>query len=113
MRNSLATELLFALSRPGRRAARFPDCDVPLQPLDELVPSQHLATADREKRPTLPELTEADVIRHFHNLSTLNMSVDTHFYPLGSCTMKYNPKRHERMSRLPGLARPTPLPEDL
>ncbi|MBQ18478.1 MAG: glycine dehydrogenase (aminomethyl-transferring) [Planctomycetaceae bacterium] len=103
MRNSLATELLFALSRPGRRAARFPDCDVPLQPLDELVPSQHLATADREKRPTLPELTEADVIRHFHNLSTLNMSVDTHFYPLGSCTMKYNPKRHERLAGLPGL----------
>jgi glycine dehydrogenase subunit 2 len=51
----------------------------------------------------LPELAEPDVIRHFVNLSTLNMSVDTHFYPLGSCTMKYNPKRHERLSRLPGL----------
>ena len=52
---------------------------------------------------SLPELTESDVIRHFLNLSTLNMSVDTHFYPLGSCTMKYNPKRHERMARLPGM----------
>ena len=46
---------------------------------------------------------EPDVVRHFVNLSTLNMSVDTHFYPLGSCTMKYNPKRHERLSRLPGI----------
>ena len=53
--------------------------------------------------PDLPELTEPDVIRHFVNLSTLNMSVDTHFYPLGSCTMKYNPKRHERLAGLPGL----------
>jgi glycine dehydrogenase subunit 2 len=48
-------------------------------------------------------LTESDVIRHYINLSTLNMSVDTHFYPLGSCTMKYNPKRHERLAALPGL----------
>jgi glycine dehydrogenase subunit 2 len=53
--------------------------------------------------PALPELAEPDIVRHFVNLSTLNMSVDTHFYPLGSCTMKYNPKRHERLSRLPGI----------
>lgn len=54
--------------------------------------------------PALPEVTEPDVIRHFVNLSTLNMSVDTHFYPLGSCTMKYNPKRHERLAGLDGIA---------
>ena len=54
--------------------------------------------------PPLPELAEPDVVRHFTNLSTLNMSVDTHFYPLGSCTMKYNPKRNERLAALPGMA---------
>jgi glycine dehydrogenase subunit 2 len=52
----------------------------------------------------LPELTEPDLVRHFANLSTLNMSVDTHFYPLGSCTMKYNPKRNERLAALPGFS---------
>jgi len=99
MQNQLATQLLFELSSPGRRAARFPECDVPEQPLDELLPGDQLA----DSPPPLPELAEPDVIRHYVNLSTLNMSVDTHFYPLGSCTMKYNPKRHERLSRLPGL----------
>lgn len=78
----------------------FPESDVPQRPLDELLPAAHRADAP----PPLPELAEPDVIRHYVNLSTLNMSVDTHFYPLGSCTMKYNPKRHERLSRLPGLA---------
>ena len=77
----------------------YPACDVPARPLAELLPAQHLA----QQSPDLPELTEPDVIRHFTNLSTLNMSVDTHFYPLGSCTMKYNPKRHERLASLPGL----------
>ena len=52
----------------------------------------------------LPELSEPDVVRHFVNLSTRNFSVDTHFYPLGSCTMKYNPKRNERLASLPGMA---------
>ncbi len=99
MRNRLATELIFELSETGRRAAIFPESDVPDRPLNELLPADHLA-ADACQ---LPELTEPDVIRHFDNLSTFNMSVDTHFYPLGSCTMKYNPKRHERMAALPGL----------
>ncbi len=56
-----------------------------------------------EGPPPLPELSEPDVVRHFTNLSTRNMAVDTHFYPLGSCTMKYNPKRNERLASLPGL----------
>ena len=100
MRNTHATELLFDLSQPGRRAARFPSSDVPDQPLGDMIPDA-FRRANRDH--SLPELTESDVIRHFLNLSTLNMSVDTHFYPLGSCTMKYNPKRHERMARLPGM----------
>ncbi|MBT6154988.1 MAG: aminomethyl-transferring glycine dehydrogenase subunit GcvPB [Planctomycetaceae bacterium] len=99
MRNKLATQPLFKLSVPGRRGAVFPDSDVPQRPLDELLPAEQLATSP----PELPELTEPDVIRHFVNLSTLNMSVDANFYPLGSCTMKYNPKRHERLAGLTGL----------
>jgi glycine dehydrogenase subunit 2 len=100
MRNVRSTQLLFELSSPGRRAARTPECDVPLVPLAELVPPDALADAP----PPLPEVAEPELVRHFVNLSTLNMSVDTHFYPLGSCTMKYNPKRNERLAGLPGLA---------
>ncbi|QDU38678.1 putative glycine dehydrogenase (decarboxylating) subunit 2 [Maioricimonas rarisocia] len=99
MKNELATKLLFELSVPGRRATQWPDSDVPEQSLDELIPSQFRA----ESAPSMPELTESDVVRHFVNLSTKNFSVDTHFYPLGSCTMKYNPKRHERLAALDGL----------
>ena len=100
MRNRQATELLFELSQPGRRGARLPQCDVPLRPLDELIPAETIAA----EPPDLPELAEPDVVRHFTNLSTLNMSVDTHFYPLGSCTMKYNSKRNERIASFPGFA---------
>ena len=99
MRNRQATWLLSELSRSGRRGAEFPASDVPEWPLEDLLPASAMADA----APRLPELAEPDVVRHFVNLSTLNMSVDTHFYPLGSCTMKYNPKRHERLSNLPGI----------
>ena len=99
MRNTRATQLLFELSKPGRRAMVMPAIDVPEVPLDELIPADALA----HDLPPLPELAEPDVVRHFTNLSTQNMSVDTHFYPLGSCTMKYNPKRNERLASLPGM----------
>ena len=99
MRNKQATELLFEQSRPGRRAVRLPGCDVPERPLEELLPAEALASAP----PPLPELTEPELVRHFANLSAQNMSVDTHFYPLGSCTMKYNPKRNERLAGMPGF----------
>lgn len=99
MRNPRATQLLFELSKPRRRAGRMPECDVPSLPAVELLPEDALA----DEPPPLPELAEPDVIRHFVNLSTQNMSVDTHTYPLGSCTMKYNPKRNERAASLPGL----------
>lgn len=100
MRNTRATQPLFELSRAGRRAALLPECDVPAPRSAELLPVEALASAP----PALPELAEPDVVRHFTNLSTLNMSVDTHFYPLGSCTMKYNPKRNERLASLPGIS---------
>lgn len=100
MRNTRATQSLFTLSKPGRRAALLPRCDVPEAPLDSLLPASAIA----EQAPPLAELAEPDVVRHFTNLSTLNMSVDTHFYPLGSCTMKYNSKRNERLVALSGMA---------
>ena len=99
MRNVQATRPLFELSSPGRRAAIFPKCDVPAAPLAELLGQDNVAP----QPPGLPELSEPDVVRHFVNLSTQNMCVDTHFYPLGSCTMKYNPKRHERLAGLAGI----------
>ncbi|MGA2033298.1 MAG: aminomethyl-transferring glycine dehydrogenase subunit GcvPB [Thermoguttaceae bacterium] len=99
MRNSRDRDLLFELSKPGCRASRLPPCDVPPQPLEQLLPPGAIAA----EPPPLPELAEPEIVRHFANLSTLNMSVDTHFYPLGSCTMKYNPKRNERLAGLPGL----------
>ena len=87
----------------------MPACDVPVRPLEDLLPQEWLASTP----PALPELSEPDVVRHFTNLSTGNMSVDTHFYPLGSCTMKYNPKRNERLASLPGIADLHPYqPED-
>jgi glycine dehydrogenase subunit 2 len=108
MLNHQSTDLLFELSRPGRRAHRLPACDVPVAPAEELLPPAALAA----EPPPLPEVGEIDLVRHFVNLSARNMSVDTHFYPLGSCTMKYNPKRHERLAALPGLADLHPLQRD-
>ena len=103
-----STGLLFELSRPGRRCHLLPDCDVPAPAADELLPRDSLA----ESPPPLPEVGEIDLVRHFVNLSTKNMAIDTNFYPLGSCTMKYNPKRHERLSALPGIANLHPLQSD-
>ncbi|MEL6106008.1 MAG: aminomethyl-transferring glycine dehydrogenase subunit GcvPB, partial [Planctomycetota bacterium] len=108
MRNQQATKLLFEMSRSGRRAHRLPELPRDLDSAQALLPADQLADAP----PALPELAEPDVIRHFVNLSTMNMSVDTHFYPLGSCTMKYNPKRNERLASLPGLVDVHPLQED-
>ncbi len=93
------------LSRPGRRASGFATLDVP----EAGVPGD-LA---REGRPGLPEVAERDIVRHFTRLSQMNYGVDTGFYPLGSCTMKYNPKVAEATAALPGFARLHPhQPED-
>lgn len=108
MEKNQSTGLLFEISRPGRRAHFLPECDVPGPSANELLPAQY-RTAEP---PPLPEVGEIDLVRHFVNLSTQNMSIDTNFYPLGSCTMKYNPKRHERMAALPGMANIHPLQVD-
>src|SRR3954468_1054460 len=108
LESNQSTELLFEISHPGRRAHRLPPCDVPERPVTSLLPAAALADAP----PPLPEVGEIDLVRHYVNLSKRNMSIDTHFYPLGSCTMKYNPKRHERLAALPGMAQLHPLQDD-
>lgn len=90
--------LVFERSRPGRTAYRLPDLDVPVESVDDL------GVYARKQPARLPELSEVDVVRHYTALSTRNHGVDSGFYPLGSCTMKYNPKRNERAARLPGFA---------
>jgi glycine dehydrogenase subunit 2 len=91
---------IYELSQPGRIGVTFPNPDVPVTDLPE-----------RFKRHTLnlPELSELDVIRHFTNLSKMNYAIDSGFYPLGSCTMKYNPKISEEAARIPGLANTHPF----
>jgi glycine dehydrogenase subunit 2 len=97
--------LIFEMSRSGRKAYSLPSCDVPQQSLDEMVPQQCLRGEDAR----LPEVSEVDVIRHFTHLSQLNHGVDSGFYPLGSCTMKYNPKINEDMAGLEGFTQVHPL----
>ena len=91
--------LIFELSASGRNALSLPSCDVPEVPVEMLIPVELLTQLE----PQLPEVSEVDVVRHFTRLSTLNYGLDTGFYPLGSCTMKYNPKVNERLARLPGF----------
>lgn len=97
--------LIFELSRPGRRAIDLPACDVPEKPLDSLLPK----TALRQKAPTLPEVSQPDLMRHYTALSQRTFGVDSGFYPLGSCTMKYNPKVNEDICRYPGFSQIHPL----
>ncbi|MBI4241818.1 MAG: aminomethyl-transferring glycine dehydrogenase subunit GcvPB, partial [Candidatus Rokubacteria bacterium] len=98
-------KLIFELSAPGRVGYSLPEADVPNADPAALLPARHL----RASPPALPEVSEFDVIRHYTRLSQLNYAVDTHFYPLGSCTMKYNPRLNEDMARLPGFAGLHPL----
>ncbi|MGI6558922.1 MAG: aminomethyl-transferring glycine dehydrogenase subunit GcvPB [Limnochordia bacterium] len=93
--------LLFEMGSPGRAGYRVPECDVPKKPLEELFGADAL----RKEPLPLPELSELEVVRHFVQLSRLNHGVDVGFYPLGSCTMKYNPKINEDAANLPGFAR--------
>jgi glycine dehydrogenase subunit 2 len=96
---------LFELSRPGRGGGKVPH--PPADALDRIPAEQR-----RERPPGLPELNEPEVVRHYVNLSQLNFAVDTGFYPLGSCTMKWNPKVNEWAARLPGFAALHPFAPD-
>ncbi len=96
---------IYERSKPGRRAFVPPALDVPERPLAELLPDE----LRRAEAPHLPEVSEPEIVRHYNRLSKRNFDLDTGFYPLGSCTMKHNPKLHERVAALPGHAKLHPL----
>ncbi len=96
---------IFERSQPGRRAFVAPELDVPERPLDDLLPER----LRRSEPARLPEVAEPEIVRHYNRLSKRNFDLDTGFYPLGSCTMKHNPKLHERVAALPGNAKLHPL----
>ncbi len=98
-------QLIFELSRSGRKGYRLSPFDIDERPADELVPSKFL----RKEPAELPEMPESEVVRHFIRLSNLNYHVDKNMYPLGSCTMKYNPKINDYTCDLPGFASMHPL----
>ncbi|MGH2834643.1 MAG: aminomethyl-transferring glycine dehydrogenase subunit GcvPB [Solirubrobacteraceae bacterium] len=100
-----AAVTIFQRGAPGRRAFQCPPLDVPETPLDELLP----ARMRRAEPARLPELSEPEIVRHYVRLSKRNFDLDSGFYPLGSCTMKHNPRLHERVAALPGHARLHPL----
>lgn len=93
--------LIFEISKPGREAYSLPKLDIPEMDIESLLPGEFL----REEEIDLPEVSEVDVIRHFTLLSNKNYGVDSGFYPLGSCTMKYNPKINEDMAGIKGFSR--------
>src|SRR6185503_17074547 len=97
--------LIFEVSSPGRAAYSLAEVDVPLQTALDAIPAKYRRSAPA----ALPEVSELDVVRHYSRLSQMNYGVDTHFYPLGSCTMKYNPRINEDMARLSGFGRLHPL----
>lgn len=93
-------DLIFQKSKPGRKGASLPELDIPKK---EILPKELL-----RQEINLPEVSEVDIVRHYTALSRRNHGVDNGFYPLGSCTMKYNPKINEDMARLPGLTNAHP-----
>jgi glycine dehydrogenase subunit 2 len=98
---------IYERSVEGRRAAVLPEASVPEKPLDELIPAKLL----RERPAELPEISEPEIVRHYNRISRRNFDLDTGFYPLGSCTMKHNPRLNERVAALPGHARLHPAQE--
>lgn len=100
--------LIFEISKPGRVGYSLPEMDIPEADLNELVPEGYL----REEEPLLPQVSELDIMRHYTALSKRNHGVDSGFYPLGSCTMKYNPKINENVARFAGFAHVHPLQDE-
>ena len=104
---SLSRRLLIEQGGEGHRGPSLPACDVPVRPLSELLPGARLRT-----ELDLPQVSEPEVVRHFIELSTLNHHIDKGLYPLGSCTMKHNPKINDEIAALPGFALAHPLGPD-
>lgn len=99
---------LFEISRPGRQGYSLPPMEVPEVSPGQVIPKNLL----RQTLAALPEVSEFDVVRHFTRLSQWNYSIDTVFYPLGSCTMKYNPRINEEVARFAGFAQTHPYQEE-
>jgi glycine dehydrogenase subunit 2 len=100
--------LIFELSKPGRIGYSLPELEVEELSLHDLIPNDYIRSEEAE----LPEVSELDIMRHYTALSNRNHGVDSGFYPLGSCTMKYNPKINENVARIAGLAHVHPLQEE-
>ncbi len=100
--------LLFEISRPGRIGVNLPACDVEPAAVELAIPK----VMRRSELPELPEISEVEAVRHYTGLSRRNYGVDNGFYPLGSCTMKYNPKVNEDVANLPGFKHLHPLQYD-
>src|ERR1700709_2349713 len=94
-------QTVYERSQPSRRAAVLPDAGVPERPLEELIPAKLL----RAEPPRLPEIAEPEIVRPYNRISRRKLALDAGFYPLGSCTMKHNPRLNERVAALPGHAR--------
>jgi len=105
---NLNERLLFEISSPGRHAYDLPPIDIPTRSIEEILGKEQI----RERIEGMPELSEVEVIRHFTRLSTWNYNIDLGFYPLGSCTMKHNPKINELVARLPGFVNAHPCMPD-
>ncbi|MGA9364742.1 MAG: aminomethyl-transferring glycine dehydrogenase subunit GcvPB [Bacteroidota bacterium] len=105
----MSEPLIFEISKAGRKGFTLPKCDVPEKKVEEFIPPKYL----RKEPAKLPEVSENEVVRHFVRMSSMNFHIDKGMYPLGSCTMKYNPKINEVTSALPGFQRIHPLqPEE-
>lgn len=101
--------LIFELGAEGRIGFSLPDLEVPSENLEDVIPQNLLRKDDLA---SLPELSQVEIVRHFTKLSKMNYGVDQGFYPLGSCTMKYNPKVHEDIARMSGLLKTHPYQSD-
>ncbi|MEI6663917.1 MAG: aminomethyl-transferring glycine dehydrogenase subunit GcvPB, partial [Actinomycetes bacterium] len=99
---------IFEKSKSGRRAFTPPAAEVPDRPITELIPERMLRVSPAK----LPEVSEPEIVRHYTRISKRNFDLDSGFYPLGSCTMKHNPRLHERVAALPGNSRLHPLQDE-
>lgn len=100
--------LIFEVTKPGRIGYSLPELDVPAVDISEVIPTDYIRVQEAE----LPEVSELDIMRHYTSLSKRNHGLDSGFYPLGSCTMKYNPKINENVARFTGFSHIHPLQDE-
>lgn len=105
---SKSSPLIFERSRAGRYAYSLPQSDIKTDSVESILDDKFI----RKNKAEFPEVAELDLVRHYTELSNKNFGVDSGFYPLGSCTMKYNPKINEKVARIPGFAESHPLQEE-